>query len=189
MIRFLKGNLFASKAQTLVNTVNCVGIMGKGVALAFKKRFPKMYRDYRLQCEAGKIRPGVLTIYKDTKPWVINFPTKLHWKSPSKLEYIDLGLRRFVNQYKEWGVISVAMPALGCGHGGLDWTQVKPLIEKYLGNLEIDIEVYEPGSEIFLAEMQNTNADEQGLVKNLFGDLVEPQGAKSKTKKRKKKSG
>lgn len=187
MIRYLKGNLFDSNAQTLVNTVNCVGVMGKGVALLFKKRFPEMYEDYHQQCKLGNIRPGVLTIYKASLPWVLNFPTKRHWKSPSHIEDIDLGLREFVRQYKEWGITSIAFPALGCGQGGLDWALVKPLIEKHLGCLDITIEVYEPGSEIIPAEYpQSEEENDKELVKDLFGDLVEPPKAKSTSKKRKK---
>src|SRR5262249_32313608 len=144
MIRFVTGDLFKSGAQTLVNTVNCVGIMGKGVALAFKERYPDMYDDYRRRCEAGEIRPGVLTLYTTTRPWVLNFPTKRHWRNRSRLEDIEAGLKELAAQYKAWCIESLGVPALGCGHGGLDWSEVRPLIEKSLGPLEIDVEVYEP---------------------------------------------
>jgi O-acetyl-ADP-ribose deacetylase (regulator of RNase III) len=181
MIDYLKGNLFESKAQVLVNTVNCFGIMGKGVALAFKKKYPEMYEHYRMQCKLGRVKPGELTLYRDTVPWVINFPTKRHWKGKSRLEYIEQGLQFFVNQYKDWEITSLAMPALGCGHGGLNWDDVKLLIEKHLGDLDIDIEVFEPGSEL-------TEPVEQDLMPDLFGNMVEPPSVKKKSKRRTKKT-
>ncbi len=144
MISYVCGDLFDSQAQALVNTVNCVGIMGKGIALAFKKKYPDMYHHYKRDCESGKIQPGILTLYRNTDPWIINFPTKRHWKSPSRIEDIEAGLKDFIERYKEWHIASVAMPALGCGHGGLDWKKVRPLMEKYLENLDINIEIYEP---------------------------------------------
>lgn len=164
----MTGNLFASNSQTLVNTVNCAGVMGKGVALEFRKMFPDMYDDYRKKCELGLIQLGKLTLYTDTHPWVLNFPTKRHWKSHSRLEDIELGLKELATNYKRWGITSVAMPALGCGHGGLDWNDVKPLIEKYLGNSKIDIEVYEPES---VAEKP---AEPQYYKVDLFGEPVPP---------------
>ncbi len=146
MLRFVSGDLFASKAQALVNTVNCVGVMGKGVALAFRERYPDMFEDYRLKCEQGEIRPGILTLYKDARPWVINFPTKRHWRQRSRLKDIEAGLVTLVKQYGSWGVESLAMPALGCGNGGLRWVEVRPLIERYLAGLDVDVEVYEPAA-------------------------------------------
>ncbi len=146
MLRFVSGNLFDSKAQALVNTVNCVGVMGKGIALEFKHRFPEMFEDYRHRCENEEIQPGVLTIYKDREPWVINFPTKRHWRGDSRIEDIEAGLIALVGHIKEWGLHSLALPALGCGHGGLNWSEVRPLIDRYLADLPIDIEVYEPSS-------------------------------------------
>ena len=144
MLRFLSGNLFNSKAQTLVNTVNCVGVMGKGIALAFKERFPAMFADYRRRCENEELQPGILTIYKDASPWVINFPTKRHWRGNSQIKDIEAGLATLVKVSGEWGLQSLAMPALGCGNGGLDWTEVRLLIERYLSGVDIDVEVYEP---------------------------------------------
>ncbi len=184
MLRFVAGSLFNSKAQALVNTVNCVGIMGKGIALEFKKRYPEMYEDYREKCDNGEIRPGKLTVYKNTHPWVINFPTKRHWKSQSRLEDIELGLQDFVRRYQEWGINSVAMPALGCGHGGLDWSEVKPLIEKRLGGLSIDIEVYEPGSELAEDKSSQKQKDKPGFTTDMFGKLVELPGSKPKSNRR-----
>ncbi len=185
MLRFVRGNLFDSKARTLVNTVNCAGIMGKGVALSFKKKYPDMYNDYRRRCEQGEIRPGVLTLYTDTEPWVLNFPTKRHWRARSRLDDIEAGLKEFVCQYKRWGITSVAMPALGCGHGGLDWADDRSLIEKYLGDLEIDIEVYEPGSEIRPSD-EDSQA-EVGMLQyqiDLFGNTLHPPEPKRKRRRR-----
>jgi O-acetyl-ADP-ribose deacetylase (regulator of RNase III) len=182
MLKFVTGNLFESKAQTLVNTVNCVGVMGKGVALTFKKRFPKMFKDYRQKCHNGQIQPGVLTLYKDTQPWVLNFPTKRHWKSGSRLEDIELGLQKLAANYQEWGIESLAMPALGCGHGGLDWKDVSQLIKKYLGNVEIDIEVYEPGS-VATKPVDSQNKSEPHYVTNLFGEPLDKPKAKDKPKR------
>src|SRR5438067_13620338 len=92
----------------------------------------------------GEVQPGVLTLYTDTVPWTINFPTKRHWRGRSRLEDIETGLVSLVRQYREWQIQSLAMPALGCGHGGLNWSDVRPLIEQHLSDLNIDIEVYEP---------------------------------------------
>jgi O-acetyl-ADP-ribose deacetylase (regulator of RNase III) len=167
MLRFVSGNLFDSKAQALVNTVNCVGVMGKGVALVFRERFPEMFEDYRQQCERLEVRPGVLTIYKDTKPWVITFPTKRHWRGNSRIQDIEAGLATLVERTREWDLRSLALPALGCGNGGLDWADVRPLIERYLTDLDIDIEVYEPPS----ASPAQAESDRQtaGPV-DLFGE-------------------
>src|SRR5579862_3261164 len=114
-------DILESGAQTLVNTVNCVGIMGKGIALAFKKRFPQMYADYVERCASGRVKLGEPYIYKDlVDKWVINFPTKDHWRSVSRLADIVAGLKYLTAHYKEWGVTSIAVPPLGCGNGQLD---------------------------------------------------------------------
>lgn len=144
MIIYKEGNLFNSDCQTLVNTVNCVGVMGKGIALEFKKRYPKMYLTYKSLCSKNLLKIGTLQLYKKEEQWILNFPTKLDWRDPSKLEYIKLGLEKFVETYKEKGITSIAFPKLGCNNGGLSWEKdVKPLMEEYLGNLEdIYIEIY-----------------------------------------------
>lgn len=189
MLRFVTGDLFGSKAQTLVNTVNCVGVMGKGVALAFKERYPEMYDDYRRRCEAGEIRPGVLTLYTTTPPWVLNFPTKRHWRNRSRLGDVEAGLKALAEQYKDWGIESLGIPALGCGHGGLDWSNVRPLIEKYLGPLDINVEVYEPAkAAVALADaVSSSEAPAQPAQKDLFGnEVVVPKPKKRKARKRRK---
>jgi len=143
MILYVQGTLFQSPAQTLVNTVNTVGVMGKGVALEFKRLFPEMYVQYRALCESGQFRVGQLWLYKTPQKWVLNFPTKEHWRAPSRLEYIEAGLQKFVQVYSDWGIHSIAFPALGCGNGQLNFeTQVRPLMERYLKNLPIDIFIY-----------------------------------------------
>lgn len=145
MFKALIGDLFTSDAQTLVNTVNCVGIMGKGVAQEFKNRYPAMFADYVTRCNSKRVRLGEPYPYYDKSGRVIiNFPTKDHWRSPSRLFDIERGLDYFRNHYKEWGVTSLACPPLGCGNGGLQWTEVGPLIFRKLHDLEIVIEVYAP---------------------------------------------
>ncbi|GMU92698.1 MAG: hypothetical protein AMXMBFR4_17560 [Candidatus Hydrogenedentota bacterium] len=144
-VRVLVGNLLQSEAQTLVNTVNCVGVMGKGIALEFKKRFPDMYKDYVRRCELGEVRPGVPYLYRDVlPPQIVNFPTKDHWKSVSRLEDIERGLRYLVGHFQEWNVTSIAVPPLGCGNGQLEWRDVGPLMYRYLGSLDIPVELYAP---------------------------------------------
>jgi len=145
MFKALIGDLFASEAQTLVNTVNCVGIMGKGVALEFKKRFPRMARDYADRCAREAVRLGEPYLYADdTGVRIVNFPTKGHWRSPSLLADIERGLDHLVAHMAEWGVTSLALPPLGCGNGGLAWAEVGPLIYAKLHGLLIDVEVYAP---------------------------------------------
>lgn len=143
MILYVKGNLFNSPAQVLVNTVNTVGVMGKGVALEFKRLYPEMYEQYRALCEAGQFDIGKLWLYKSPNKWVLNFPTKKHWRNPSKVEYIEAGLKKFVATYADIGIHSIAFPPLGCGNGQLDFEQqVQPLMHRYLRNLPIDIFIY-----------------------------------------------
>lgn len=145
MITYCQGNLLFSHAQTLVNTVNCVGVMGKGIALQFKLQYPEMYRDYRDACHSGKIRVGSLWLWNAPTHLIVNFPTKQHWRYPSQLPWIEDGLKAFVGLYKAAGVTSVAFPPLGCGNGGLDFpSQVQPLMEQYLAPLPIPIEIYNP---------------------------------------------
>lgn len=139
------GDLFASEAQTLVNTVNCVGVMGKGIALGFKKRFPDMYKEYVGLCERGEVRLGRPYLWKSiVPPWVLNFPTKDHWRGGARLDAIVEGLEHLESQYKEWGITSLAVPPLGCGEGGLEWRVVGPTLYRHLSNLDIPVELYAP---------------------------------------------
>ncbi|MGI6717937.1 MAG: macro domain-containing protein [Bacteroidales bacterium] len=145
MILIKKGNIFNSKAQTIVNTINCVGVMGKGIALVYKLRYPKMFDLYSEYCKANLIEIGKLWLYKSEEnvPWVLNFPTKFHWKYPSKIEYIEKGLQKFIDTYKEKGIKSIAFPLLGTHNGGLDKTEVISLMETYLNKCDIPIEIYD----------------------------------------------
>jgi O-acetyl-ADP-ribose deacetylase (regulator of RNase III) len=143
LITYLKSNLFFSPAQVLVNTVNTEGVMGKGIAKEFKKLFPDMFKNYQTLCESKKLQVGNLWIYKTPNKWVLNFPTKKSWRQPSKIEYIEAGLKKFVDNYSSKGIQSVAFPPLGCGNGELNWeNDVKPLMEKYLKSLPIDVYIH-----------------------------------------------
>jgi O-acetyl-ADP-ribose deacetylase (regulator of RNase III) len=145
MVQARIGDLFASEAQTLVNTVNCVGVMGKGVALEFKKRFPAMYEDYVVRCAKGQVQLGKPYLYRELHgPWVLNFPTKGHWRSVSRLADIAAGLEYLMQHYREWGITSLAVPPLGCGQGGLEWRVVGPTLYRYLSQLDIPVELYAP---------------------------------------------
>lgn len=145
MITVRVGSLFESNAQTLVNTVNCVGVMGKGIALEFKQRFPKMYRDYEERCRAKQVRLGQPYLFKDlVGPWVLNFPTKDHWRSVSRLQDIIAGLEYLKRHYRAWGITSLAVPPLGCGHGGLEWRVVGQTLYRHLSELGIPVELYAP---------------------------------------------
>lgn len=144
-ITFIRGNIFNSKAQTIVNTVNCVGVMGKGIALVFKLRYPLMFDIYKKHCIEKHIGIGKLWLYnqQSNAPWVLNFPTKYHWKYPSKMEYIEKGLQKFIDTYKEKNITSIAFPLLGTHNGGLEKEEVKPLMIKYLSKCDILVEVYD----------------------------------------------
>ncbi|MFQ5902260.1 MAG: macro domain-containing protein [Candidatus Binatia bacterium] len=145
MIKVLVGDLFKSKAQTLVNTVNCVGIMGKGVALEFKKRFPEMFKDYEERCKRGEVKLGRPYLYKSLlPPWVLNFPTKDDWRSVANLQAIIDGVQYVLQHYKEWGITSLAVPPLGCGQGQLEWRVVGPTLYRYLSKMNIPVELYAP---------------------------------------------
>ena len=126
----VSGDIFAAEALALVNPVNTQGVMGKGLALAFKNRFPDNFRAYREACRVGQVRIGeVFPHHRSTPPAVIfNFPTKAHWRQPSRLEYIEMGMVDLVRQIQTLGVRSIALPRLGCGLGGLDWHDVRPVV-------------------------------------------------------------
>lgn len=173
MIQYSNHTIFNVESQTIVNTVNCVGVMGAGLALECKLRFPKMYQDYRSRCKQKTVQLGKPYIYKESDDcWIVNFPTKNHWKYPSKLEWIEKGLEYFVNSYQKEGITSIAFPKLGCDRGGLDWNDVKTLMEKYLNDLDIDIyicldqESKACGIESLMVEMLN-DTQEQVWIKQL----------------------
>ncbi len=149
MIHYKKGNLQESEAEALVNTVNTVGVMGKGIALQFKNLFPHNYKLYATACKSKEIKVGKLFVTEEEslltgKKIIINFPTKTDWRKPSEYSYIEKGLVELTKTIKEKNIKSIAIPPLGSGNGGLDWAKVKPLIEQYLSKVYCDIIIYEP---------------------------------------------
>lgn len=142
MITVVHGDIFNSKCQTIVNAVNCVGVMGKGLALQFKNKYPEMFEEYQKICANKSFYPGCLHLYNATDHKIINFPTKNDWRNPSEYQYIEAGLETFKTIYKSWGITSIAIPPLGCGLGGLEQEKVLKLIEKKLGGLPIGIKFY-----------------------------------------------
>ncbi len=143
MIIYTDGDLFESPAKVLVNTVNTRGVMGKGIALRFKQIYPEMFTRYRHQCERRHLTIGRLFLYKTPHKWILNFPTKEHWRQPSRPEYIEAGLKKFRAARARIGAASYAFPMLGCGNGELDFEeQVRPLMEHYLGNLSVSTRIH-----------------------------------------------
>lgn len=147
-LQIIKGNLFTSKCQTLVNTVNCVGVMGAGIALEFRLRYPEMYNRYIDLCKQKRMDVGKLWLYKSNFHWVLNFPTKKHWKQPSELNFLELGLQKFVDTYKEKEITSIAFPLLGTQNGGIPEEQSLEIMKQYLEhcNLPVEIYLYDPNS-------------------------------------------
>lgn len=149
MITYIRGNIFYSDAEALVNPVNCVGVMGAGLAKAFAIRYPEMEHLYKEACIERKVKIGNILIYSLAPPStkkILLFPTKIHWKDNSRLEYIDAGLKCLRALIFTSRFDSIALPKLGCGKGKLDWKDVKPLIEKHLSNIDFcKVTVYEPG--------------------------------------------
>lgn len=148
MIREVSGNLLEAPVDALVNTVNTVGVMGKGIALQFRRAYPAMFDEYERAAQAGQIRPGKVQIWYTNAMqgprFVINFPTKRHWRSPSRLDDISAGLDDLARVVRDLGIESIAVPPLGAGNGGLEWRAVWPLIEQKLSGLGIDVLVYPP---------------------------------------------
>lgn len=149
MIKYITGNIFDSEVSALVNTVNTQGVMGKGIALQFKERYPNNYRLYRDACKRRDVEVGTMFITKEREMsgelrTIINFPTKKHWRFPSKYEYIKDGLKNLRSQIIELNIKSIAIPPLGSSNGGLNWEIVKPMIIDALKDLDCEIEIYEP---------------------------------------------
>jgi O-acetyl-ADP-ribose deacetylase (regulator of RNase III) len=178
-MQYISANLLESKAEALVNTVNTMGIMGKGIALQFKNQFPHNYKLYAAACKAKEIEVGKLFVTEENsllggKKIIINFPTKTEWRKPSEYSYIEMGLQDLVKVIAERKIKSIAIPPLGAGNGGLDWEKVKILMEKYLGNVDCDIYVYEPNAvikEALKKERVKLTAARAMLLSVLF-DLV-----------------
>jgi O-acetyl-ADP-ribose deacetylase (regulator of RNase III) len=153
MIEFRRNNLLAADAEALVNSVNTVGVMGKGVALQFKKTFPGNFREYERACKRGEVELGrMFTVELDSlmnPRYIINFPTRQHWRDSTHLEYIEQGLESMVSEIRRLNLESIAIPPLGCGGGGLSWgREVRPLIEEALSRVpEVDAYVYEPSED------------------------------------------
>ena len=164
-IEFVTGNLFDAKTQAIVNTVNCVGVMGKGVALEFKKRWPENFKAYKKKCDQNEIKTGKMFVFDNNSSlfentsdfeYLINFPTKNHWRSKSKIEYVTEGLEDFIFQVKKLNIKSVAIPPLGCGNGGLSWSQVKLLIVDKVSELpDVQWIIYQPREKVSEPEYKN----------------------------------
>ncbi|EGQ26880.1 appr-1-p processing protein [Sporosarcina newyorkensis 2681] len=148
MIYSMKGNLLEDQAEAYVNTVNTVGVMGKGIALQFKQAFPDVFKQYAKDCKSGDVQVGkmhVVPVHGLAAPkFIINFPTKEHWRNPSSIVYIREGLQDLVRVIEQLDIQSIAIPPLGCGNGGLDWSAVRPYIIEVLEPLSIDVHLYEP---------------------------------------------
>jgi len=160
MITFTEGNLLTAETDALVNTVNEVGVMGKGIALMFREAFPWNNREYELACKRGEVRVGhMLAAESPAKfgpKWIINFPTKKHWRHPSKVEWIREGLKDLAKTIDQLQIKSIAVPPLGCGNGGLNWSEVRELIEEFLGGLpNVDVQVFAPTAKYQSAPKQS----------------------------------
>lgn len=155
------GNLLDADVEALVNTVNTVGVMGKGLALQFKRRFPLNFEVYTMACSRGEVQVGCMLVVETAGSpgprFIINFPTKRHWRDPSRLEYVRAGLSALVSEIKTRDIRSIAIPPLGCGNGGLAWSEVKPLIDQAMAELPgVRVLVFEPSTAISLHEQATT---------------------------------
>lgn len=178
MITYIKGDLLASDAQALVNTVNTVGVMGKGIALQFKEQYPDNYRIYRQACQQGQLTPGTLLITQckllGQEKLIINFPTKTTWRKPSQYPYIESGLSELRRKIQELGIRSIAIPPLGSHNGGLDWARVRTMITNALNGLDCDIRIYEPSDIIInrLKEERVKLTPARAILLDIFSDVV-----------------
>jgi O-acetyl-ADP-ribose deacetylase (regulator of RNase III) len=178
MLTLTRGNLLEADAEVLVNTVNCDGFMGKGIALQFRKAFPENCRAYERACRSGEVRPGRMFVFATgtvTNPkYIVNFPTKRHWRERSRLADIDAGLRALVNDLRRLRVASAAVPPLGCGLGGLDWRQVRPMIEQAMAQLpDVQVMLFEPaGAPAAAAILVRTKRPRLTCARALFIRLV-----------------
>ena len=143
-ITLMHGDMFESKCQTITNPVNCKGVMGAGLALLFKKKYPRMFYFYQQKCRDRELKLGEPYVWKETDPWILNFPTKYDWRTKSDITWIENGLRYLVRHYEKWGITSLAIPALGCGLGDLSWVDVAGTMPTYLVQMKIPVEIYLP---------------------------------------------
>jgi len=190
MLKFVTGNFFDFDADIRINTVNCVGVMGAGAALQFKNKFPDMYKDYYQACSRNNVKIGNGHVWEQEDMFksitIINFPTKKHWRNPSKYEYIEKGLEWLHNiliAKRDSSVVT--LPALGCGHGGLDWNNVKELIVQYLNDLPCTILVFEPSSSTNFKESKKVAGllDEKKIKKISPNDYGYPKNLKGRSAK------
>ena len=178
MIEYKQGNLLEENIEALVNTVNCVGVMGKGIALQFKQAFPENFKQYKKACDAKEVQPGQMFITSTGKlfpKYIINFPTKRHWRGKSKIEDIESGLKDLVKSVKEFNIKSIAIPPLGCGNGGLHWAQVKPMIANAFAELQnVKVVIFEPGGAPVADKIKvATKKPKMTLARALFIRLLE----------------
>jgi O-acetyl-ADP-ribose deacetylase (regulator of RNase III) len=156
MIELKQGDILRANAEALVNTVNCVGVMGRGLALQFKKAFPNNFKSYKAVCDRKKLQPGKMFIYDLNRlynpRYVVNFPTKRHWKDKSRMEDIQAGLQALVEDVRKRSIHSIAIPPLGCGLGGLCWTDVRARIEEAFHLTDVQVFLYEPKGAQFAEE-------------------------------------
>lgn len=187
MIEFKQGDLLEDSAQAIVNTVNCVGVMGRGIALQFKKKFPENFKAYAAACEQGQVRIGRMFVSRNRDmfgpEYIINFPTKRHWRAKSRREDVAAGLDDLVRVLRSKNIQSVAIPPLGCGLGGLDWVEVKALIKEKLAALSgITVRIYEPSDIALKKKVAAKNAPPItpgraaliGLVDRYLKGLLDP---------------
>lgn len=178
MIRQASGNLLEAPVEALVNTVNCVGYMGKGIALQFKQAFPANFRSYETACRAGTMVPGQMLVHDHGllihPRYIINFPTKRHWRGKSRMEDIDSGLTALVEEVRHRGIRSIAIPPLGCGLGGLDWDEVRPRIEAAFAALpDLDVHLYAPaGAPAAKTMLVGTDRPRMTAARALFIQLM-----------------
>jgi O-acetyl-ADP-ribose deacetylase (regulator of RNase III) len=172
MLTYHRSSLLTSKAQTLVNTVNTFGVMGKGLAADFKYRYPSMFEQYKKICAEGLLDIGKLWLWKGGDQWVLNFPTKRHWRYPSKMEYIQEGLEKFVKEYDQRGITEIAFPRLGCGNGGLDWPGVREVMHSMLSPLPIKVYIHDHSVDLPAPEhIRNTDGSLGGTFSSFLCDI------------------
>lgn len=185
MIEFTRGDILSADTEALVNTVNCVGIMGRGIALQFKKAFPANFEAYASACEAGEVQPGHMFVFETRSlggpKYIVNFPTKRHWRGNSRIEDIEAGLDALVREIRSLGIRSIAIPPLGSGLGGLNWSDVRPLIVAALGSLpDVRVLIYEPSDVTPRAvsrtvpKMTPGRAALVALIQRYLGGLMDP---------------
>lgn len=169
MLTYHRTSLLESQAQTIVNTVNTVGVMGKGLAHELKKRHPVMFKAYKKICDERLLDIGKLWLWRNSEQWVLNFPTKNNWRNPSKVEFIEAGLKKFVENFERQGIREIAFPRLGCGNGGLDWEVVRPLMHKYLNDLPIRVYIHDFDVDLGFPEHKGYAPE---FAQNSFHDFI-----------------